>query len=120
MLNGKTLKNLLLIVFLVSGVKLIGQIETVKYSKEEFEKIKSIREALKDFPEDCTIKSYEISMAIGGSIKTVKYNSKKPDSSTTSNFFNIAVKQGGIIVIDKMKTSCPSSSHKSKYKIVVE
>ena len=97
----------------------MSQTETINYTKEEFQKIKTVHDALKDFPKECKIKSYEIAMALQGSEKSSKGHEDMVNTLTTL-FFEEAKKDGGVIVIEKIKSSCPSSSHKSKYKIVVE
>ena len=120
MLNGKVLKSLFLIIFLFCEVNLFCQNDTtINYTKAEFAKIKYVKQALKNFPKGCKILSYEISMFMVNGVKTKTYEFDKPDSSTQL-FFEYAAKNGGEMTIRKIKTSCPSSSHKSKYKIVVE
>lgn len=120
MQNGRNLKKLLLIFCLFSGVNLLSQTDTtIHFTKTDFEKVKNMREALKNFPKECKILSYEISMFMINGVKTKTYDSNRPDSNTQL-FFDHAAKKGGEITISKIKTSCPSSSHRSKYKIVVE
>jgi hypothetical protein len=95
-----------------------AQDTTITFAKEEFAKFKYVRQALLGLPKECKINSYEMTVKFeDGLARTVKYNSKSPDSNVMV-FFEHA-KKGGVLKIDKLKTTCESDRYNKSFKIVV-
>jgi hypothetical protein len=107
-----------ILIFLVcSNTK--AQDTTLTFTKEEFAKIKFIKQALKGLPANCIIQSYDISMYMINGVKTKSYMAGQKDQFTPQ-FLDHAAKNGREMTISKLKTSCVEGSYKTKYVIVVK
>jgi hypothetical protein len=100
-----------------SNVK--AQDTTLTFTKEEFSKIKFVKQALKGMPTNCIIQSYDISMYMINGVKTRSYRAGQKDQFTPQ-YLDYAAKNGGEMTISKLKTSCADGSYKTKYLIVVK
>lgn len=96
-----------------------AQDTTITFTRQQFQNIKGIKQALGDFPKDCKILSYKISITLRGSEKTSYYDANDPGAGLTKAFMDIVKESGGVILIDKLKSSCNSSRYNTSFKIEV-
>lgn len=87
----------------------------IKMKSADFEKAYRLQDVIKDIPSDCKVKSYELSVVIAGSEKSVELEGEVLSNDIKAIF----AQPGRKIFIQRITTSC-TAKHKTKYTVILE